>query len=157
MSVLWFRTFIPRTPLISAEVAAAVYAEWSRRKVSMGNALITSPPHSFIKSNKRPNNNKVQRFPPPDPNAYCDFHKQTGHSTQNCITKKRIESRGTAQATVEVPSSNAPVAEVDNNSDGSVYKVKTSAGDASFIIDSSASHLMVKDLALLNDIRTTAE
>jgi len=76
-----------REPLRSADVAGAVHAEWARRKINDTTIAL------FVKRNNKNDNKTRNRILGPNPSACCDQHKAHGHSTNDCLWRKRLENK----------------------------------------------------------------
>ncbi len=78
---LWLRE------LLRSDVAGAVQAG-ARRKTNDTTIAL------FVKRNNNKNDNKTSnRILGPNPSAYCDQNKAHGHSTNDCLWRKRLENK----------------------------------------------------------------
>ena len=155
-----------REPITSAAVAGAVQAEWSRRQTDSGMALLAkfnSKTRNYNSGNNNHFNNNKPRQLGPDPDAYCDNHKCSGHSTINCKGVRKFTPNSANIASSNNNSTSANLANalgqvsIDRyDSDGSAFVVNTqlSLKDC-FIIDSGASHHMVNNPCLLHNVSNT--
>jgi transposase InsO family protein len=144
-------------------VASAVRAEWQRRVRESGGGETALAAQQ--QQGRRPQQAGIEF--PRDPTAFCDFHGVKGHSTENCLTRKRAEAnkaKNKPQAKVAqtetVPTTQIANLDVSYDSDASVF-ISAALPNISqpvpgiFIIDSGASHHMVTSSALLLDVKQT--
>jgi hypothetical protein len=155
-----------RTPLKSADVAAAVQAEWSRRSSGEDNVALKARVQQA---------GKGFQPKPRDGSKYCDLHKTTGHGNNECYlqgaprpannnnnnnNKPRFPPKAnvaTAPATAENRIATVNSNDSDNESVCSyIAHVGNIATNTSFIVDSGATHHMVINPSLLTNIKPIA-
>jgi len=66
-----------------------VQAEWTSKRTSNTTSAL------FVKrnNNKSDNNKTRNHIFGPNPSACCDQHKAHGHSTNDCLWRKRLENK----------------------------------------------------------------
>ena len=156
-----------REPISSAAVAGAVQAEWSRRQTDSGMALLAK--YSFKtrnhnSGNSHSGNNKPRQLGP-NPNAYCDNHKCSGHSTANCKGVRKFLPNSTNVTTSQNNLDSANLVNAveqlsidENDSDCSAFFVTAQLlPNDCFIIDSGASHHMVNNSRFLSNLKSTPD
>jgi len=141
-----------------------VQAEWTSKRTSNTTSAL------FVKrnNNKSDNNKTRNHIFGPNPSACCDQHKAHGHSTNDCLWRKRLENKK-ADARVAVntnptaiplqlPTLQATKAIIDYSSDARALNANTnfdtSTADPMFIVDAGASHHMVADKKLLTSLQS---
>jgi hypothetical protein len=158
-----------RTPLKSADVAAAVQAEWSRRSSGEENVALKARLQQAGRGfTPRPR----------DGSKYCDLNKTTGHSNDQCYlqgaprpanntnnnNKPRFPAKANVATTPTVATAENRVATVNNDDSDSdsvkSYVAHTNSvannNNSTYIVDSGATHHMVVNSTLLHDVKPIA-
>jgi hypothetical protein len=161
-----------RTPLKSADVAAAVQAEWSRRSSGEENVALKA---------RLQQAGKGFQPKPRDGSKYCDLHKTTGHSNDQCYLQgaprpaNNNNNNNNNKPRFPAPKANVatapPVATAENHisslsiDDSDSDSVKSyiahansvaNNNNSTYIVDSGAIHHMVVNSTLLHDVKPIA-
>ncbi len=112
------------------------FYEWARRKTNDTTIAL------FVKRNNNKNGSKTSnRILGPNPSAYCDQHKAHGHSSNDCLWRKRLENKK-ADARVAVNTN-------PTDSTSSIANIASNKSDNAIIDYSSDARAFIMQMRIL--------